>query len=208
MGVGAGDRGWQGASVIGIRRGIAGALCAAVAAIGMASPATAASANLLGAHGNFEKPKVAALALLFPPGDTFDGWSVSASTVSLGTAVGGVFVPAQGTQALILASAFGGGGGGEVGVVCRTIPTIAGHLYRVSFLAAALNPGSARVVAQLGSAVAKTPALPGAVPSVWDGRHATLSADTANASLCFTATKVSDGVFPAIDAVKVVDLGT
>jgi len=123
-----------------------------------------------------------------------------------GNAVPGVAVPPQGNQDLSLNDA-GGAGGEPAGTVCRTVPTIAGHRYKVTFLAAVVHPGSARHRRQPRYLVCVTAGTPGGDPAVFASLHATLSAGTANASFCFTATKISVAAFPCSTRRKVIDLG-
>ena len=138
------------------RSSIVSALLVATAfAAVTASPAAATSTDLLGGHGNFEKPVVVgAIIKPFAAGTTFDGWQVSVSTVSLFRAFNGVIVPPQGKQGLVLVNAKTPPGPSttKAGMVCRAIASVAKHRYSVTFEAATVNNDVARIVAKLGTA--------------------------------------------------------
>ena len=142
----------------------------------------------------------------FAPGSSFDGWTVSKATVGLVRAFAPVETPPQGAQALVLEKV-DGPGGPPAGAVCRTIPTIAGRRYAVSFSGAVSSGGSALIVVKLGAKSASVGPVTAAVPAVFRHYKVTVRAAVANALFCFTASKVKPGAFPIVDGAKVVDLG-
>ena len=180
-----------------------------VSLVGFTAPVSAASTNLLGSSGNFEKPVLTTgldTSKTIKPGHNFAGWTVTTASVGLATSYPGLMVPPQGNQALVLVPVKGVGGP-PAGAVCRTIPTIAGHRYAISFYGSDVNSGQPQLVVQLGANSASVQLAPGSFPAVFKRFKVTLTAAVANAEICFTATNLTEFSFPVIDGAKVVDLG-
>jgi hypothetical protein len=179
-----------------------------VALVGFAAPVSAASTNMLGGGGNFEKPVLGGpgSTKTFNPGQSFGGWKVTTASVGLSAAFPGVMVPPQGNQALSLVPV-NGSGGPPAGAVCRTISTLPGHSYAISFYGADVNSGRPSIVVQLGASSASVLLKPGSIPAVFKRFKVTLLAPVPNAVLCFTASNLTALSFPVIDEAKVVDLG-
>ncbi len=172
----------------------------------LAAPSSAVTTDLLKGNGNFERPGITSEARTFTAGSSFGGWQVSGASVALLQAFAGLVTPPQGAQALSL-NPVDGVGGPPVGKVCRTIPTIAGHRYAVSFFGAIATAGSARLVVQIGANTKSVAGGPGALPVVWTRYSVTVPAAANNAAFCLTASNVKAGAFPLLDGVKVVDRG-
>ena len=186
---------------------VLGALAIVVAGVaGVGHSASATGPDLLAGHGNFEKPAESGLGATFAPGAVFDGWTVSTAKVALFRAVGSVITPPQGNQGLSLTDAFAPPSQ-TAGTVCRVVPTITGHRYSIPFQAAIADTGTGDIVVKLGT-TSKTVALPlGTQPAVFKRYQPTVRAAATRARFCMTATKLTGNAYPAVDAVKVIDLG-
>jgi hypothetical protein len=182
------------------------AIATAIAA-STATIATASTTDLLAGHGNFEKPVISGTAETLYLNEHFDGWVVARGKVSLIRKDPGFVTPPQGNQALALVDAHDPAAANSPGTVCRATTAIAGHSYKVTFLATVILRHRAHVVVLLGNSETAVALPTGSKPAVWKSYRVTLPAQANRPPFCLEAALVGSSAFPAVDAVKVVDLG-
>jgi choice-of-anchor C domain-containing protein len=190
----------MGMPLIGGRRALAGALV--IAAFGVAT--TAALATNIAGNGSFESPKLVSGFQTFNAGQTIGGaWHVDSGSADV--VVTSTLAAAKGRQSLDL-------DGGSVGAISQSIPTSAGHDYKIGFKLAGNPLCGAHVktvsVRWNGSEVAqftfdttgKTPTNMGYL-----GKKAVGHATGATSTLSFVSLDAPGSTCgPEIDAVKVV----
>jgi hypothetical protein len=202
-------------SRVGWGRGVAGlgAVVVCLLVTGVPTASASSTAVVVGRWG-FEHPVVApAFNKQFPPGSEFGGWTVSNETVSLSAQNGDPRFPAaHGNQFFSLADATATPFPGPAGTVCRTVPVVRGHTYRLSLDIAATGNGTReKFILTLGTAKATASVrIVNGLPWVYSSVSRVFGGRRVGPQLCLTAVPIdvaTNPAWPIVDDIVLRNMG-